>query len=425
MTVTSLNNHGFYHMPVYSTQNSNNYLLTLQQPFQPQPCNNHQQQVTQGCDPQYLSIPFQIPVPQLIQPYVNPGGLPPQNPPMLLPFSLPPGAASMSTPEPFTVPATLPAPPPQVFYRTPSPSPSASPSFGAVSEPVFFSSSTPPSPSLGARSTTSSVQNMPIVQPVEPDISQCELLYELSIIKHQATVQSINNNHAGEIADAMRNVLRTDVWYLFVVVTAQDKNMTIQWVVHPGSCDFQSLLRKTQAKDFEKELVCELAHVGKGDFNKHLHNSKQLTIINEGYSCFARLNHALDSFNGAKERLLDSCFEDKFEEENVRDLFHVCEAPRGCALRGDTVVGGHFRGGDVLKLNQFLDVVEATIGDIQRATMIPSMKGKAQYKGWSIYVQTPSVEHVERIKQTCSTRCNFEKAEIFTAVDKFKKQTRV
>jgi len=50
--------------------------------------------------------------------------------------------------------------------------------------------------------------------------------------------------------------------------------------------------------------------------------------------------------------------------------------------------------------------------------MIPSMKGKAQYKGWSIYVETPSAEHVGQVKEACK-EFNFEKAEIFTAVDRF------
>jgi len=259
------------------------------------------------------------------------------------------------------------------------------------------------------------------MQNAKPDLSQCEILYELDIIRHQATVKSIDENHGGEIADAMRNVLKTNVWYLFVIVAEREKSMTIQWAVHPNSCDFQALRKMTQTKDFERRLICELAHVGNGAFNRHLHGSKQLTIISEGRKCFERLKHALESHNTAKENLKASHPDDKFDEENVRDLFRVCEAPRGCALRGNNVVGGHFRGGDVLRLNQFLDIVEATIGTINKATMIPSMKGKAQYKGWSIYVETPSVGHVETIKEACKT-CSFEKAEIFTAVDKFQRR---
>merc|ERR1712200_188362 len=97
------------------------------------------------------------------------------------------------------------------------------------------------------------------------------------------------------------------------------------------------------------------------------------------------------------------------DQKNIDDLFRVCEAPRGSALRGNNVVGGHFRGGDVLRLNNFLDIVEQKIA---------SIKGKAQYKGWSIYVETPSAEHVGQVKEACK-EFNFEKAEIFTAVDRF------
>merc|ERR1712217_713419 len=213
---------------------------------------------------------------------------------------------------------------------------------------------------------------------------------------------------------------KTHVWYLFVSVISNNRDMTIQWRVHPDSCDYQHLVAMTRTKDFDKRLICELAHVGNGEFNKHLHNSKQLTIISEGHRCFDRIGGALDSHGGAKNRLFASRKEDKFDPANVEDLFRVCEAPRGRALRGDNVVGGHFRGVDVLKLDHFLDVIEREIGQINRATMIPSMKGRAQYKGWSIYVETPSEEHVERIKEACKS-CTFEKAEIFTAIDRFQR----
>lgn len=380
--------HYFYQMPVYETPNSTNYLLNM-----PLSCSDSS---NQG---RVLTIPPVVP--PLVTPFTNSRPISP----ILSTVSVPP---AMMTPVPIPAPLvarlTLPTGP-AVFQPTPSPSPT----FGPI--PDLLSNT--PSPVFAP------IQEPCMVQNAQPDLSQCQVLYELSIIKHQATVHSISQNYAGEIADAMRNVLQTDVWYLFVVVTLSDKSMTIQWCVHEFFFEF--LVKKTLIKDFDKRLICELAHVGNGEFNKHLHGSKQLAIINEGYACFHRLREALESHNEAKDRLFNSCIEDKFDEENVQDLFRVCEAPRGMALRGKNVVGGHFRGGDVLKLNQFLDVIEATTGEkISKATMIPSMKGKAQYKGWSIYVETPSAEYVERIKEACET-CSFEKAGIFTAVDKFQR----
>jgi len=405
----------------YETQYSMNYpfndFLTLTAPQNPQLCN---QQI-----PQVQSSPQISYVPVLVSqfPCLNSNTLCPPNTSMPL-FSLTPSAVINPNPAPVS-PQRLEAPP-TIFHQNviiggnspdfqPVPmSTSPSPIFGAVPEPTFFQRTPSPSPSL-------SPQTAPALPNVKPDLSQCRILFELEIIRHQATVRSINEEHSGEIADAMRSVLNTNIWYLFVVVTEQDNSMTIQWAVHPNFCDFETLRQITQTKDFEKRLICRLAHVGNGAFNKHLHGSKQLTIISEGRKCFERLKNALESYNEAKNNLLGSHTNDTFDPRNVEDLLRVCEAPRGCALRGENVVGGHFRGGDVLRLTLFIDIVEATIGTIKKATMIPSMKGKAQYKGWSIYVETPSVEHVKTIIEACET-CSFEKAEIFVAVDKFRRR---
>lgn len=407
----------------YETQYSINYPIT---DFSTgtqylQPCNQPVQPVQHS--PQLTYVPVFV-QPQY-SPNFDPTALCPPNQNQPMPFiSLTPSAAvnaasvaSPVAPLPLQAPTTL-LPPVQhaghspVFQSMPV-SNSPSPAFGAMSGPIFQRTPSP-SPSISPRQDV-------VMQNVIPDLSQCKILYELDIIRHQATTKSIDENYGGDIADAMRKVLGTEVWYLFVIVAEQEKSMTIKWAVHPDYSNFEALRKLTYTKDFEKRLVCELALVGNGAFNRHLHGSKQLTIISEGWKCFNRLHNALESFNDARNNLLRTQPDNKFDEKNVKDLFRVCEAPRGCALRGDSVVGGHFRGGDVLKLNQFLDIVEATIGTITKATMIPSMKGKAQYKGWSLYIETPSAEHVTSIKEACKM-CSFEKAEIFTAVDRFQRR---
>ena len=396
----------------------------------PQPNHQHQQlQVTPPIN--YIPVPVTVPS---YSPNLEPNTFCPQNTAMI-PFSLTPSAVSTNTSR-----SSSPQPMPQLqvpthlhpnvilggnspgFQTVPVPvSASPSPILGAVPEPFCFQNTPSPSPSPAPSPslTPSPTQTAPLMQNVQPDLSQCLTLYELQIIRHQATTKSIADEYSSEIAEAMRKVLNINVWYLFVVVTEQAKAMTIQWAVHPHYCDFGALTQLTQMPFFKEALICELAHVGNGSFNKHLHGSKQLTIINEGRKAFEKLSHALESHNDAKSNLLNTSFSDRFAKKNVDDLFRVCEADKGKALRGDSVIGGHFRGGDVLKMLLFIDIVEATIGAINRATMIPSMKGKAQYKGWSIYIETPSLDEVEAIKAACATNC-FEKAEIFVAVDNFK-----
>lgn len=385
-----------YQPTVHETPLSNNFLLTNFQTL-PQTCSN------------------QVPVDQqFYMPYVFTGMPQVFNPQLLT--SVPvqqPLMNQIPTPAPFSVPMTLPVMGNDGCFLGPSAasSPASSPSLGPM--PV----SNTPSPVLGA-----SPQPLFQIQQPLPDVSACEFLFELNIIKHQATVESISQNHAAEIADAMRCLLGDNTLNMYVVVTSHDKEMKLTWFVIPGPQDIGTLRQMTMTKDFDKKLICKLAHVGNGEFNKHLHGSKQISIIMEGRRCFNRLYHALESHNQCKDLLAVTDMADQFDKHNVDNLFHVCDAPRGMALRGSNVVGGHFRGGDVLRLQEYLDIVESMMGTITRATMIPSMKGKAQYKGWSLYIQTPSAGCVEAIKAACNM-CNFEKAEIFQAVDKFNRSS--
>lgn len=196
--------------------------------------------------------------------------------------------------------------------------------------------------------------------------------------------------------------------------------MAIQWCAHPSFCDLPAIRAQTRAKDFRNKLICRLARLGGGDFNRHLHGSKQLTIVNEGYRLVDKLGRALISYNDCLDDILSVSEEDQFDEVNTRKLFRVCDHPKGKALRGYNVVGAHFRGVDVLKIIDFVELVESVTGDIRRAMMIPSMKGKAQYKGWSIYIETSNTQQVQAILNTCQGH-NFDNVDLFQAVDKHQK----
>lgn len=327
--------------------------------------------------------------------------------------------------QPCTAPLCLPLPPLNLAGYSPHMEPvmisnSPSPVFGSMQttfEPITISNS--PSPTF-FQTTTPSRSPSPRIG-VLPNQSEFKILYELDIVKHQATTESIIYDYRPLIASAMRNILKDQKLNIDVVAGVENKSMTLYWTVHPKSCDFKTLQKMTQAKDFKYRLICELASVGNGVLNRHLHGSKQLIIIFQGWKCFQILKDALVSYNDAKKNLLKSNPDDKFDEKNVKDLLRVCEAPRGKALRGENVVGGHFRGEDVLRMEEFLGIVAQVVGPIKNATMIPSMKGKAQYKGWSIYVETPSINHVDTIIEACKT-CKFKNAEIFTAFDKFQQE---
>jgi len=408
-----------YHpVPMYDSQSRTRYVATDFKTM-PQTCSDFNQG---AFGHQNLTVPV-VPSGYPVFTYHSPSPSP------LLSFA-PYQSPTMST---ITSPSNLTIPLFSLGTKaSPSTSNSPSPVFGAMPEPyrsqspcAFFAPVAAPNSQMvnvvPVPMSASSQRNWspPLVQNSPPNVSECEVLYELPIIKHHANVSSLSEDYSEEIAEALRKVLGYDVWYLFVTVISHDKAMSIIWNVHPLSCPFESLLERTRAKDFNKRLICELAHIGvNGAFNKHLHGSKQLTIVNEGWNCFHRLSDALVSYNGAKERLLQVATEDEFDANNMEDLFRVSAAPSGMALRGSSVVGAHFRSGDVLKLSEYLDEVERIIGEIRVATMIPSMKGKTQYKGWSIYIETGNTENVERIKEA-SSKYDFEKAEIFTAVDRF------
>jgi len=273
----------------------------------------------------------------------------------------------------------------------------------------------------------STEQNVTVTQVDPLQISAFEIFYELEVTKHNATeFEATVNTFQNEINQAVKKFLGQPQLDIQLHVNEQGKSTTLCWEVDRATCDFEALQKKIQTKHFKEKLICELALVGNGVLNKHLHSSKQLSIIYHGYKCFNMTKHALESFNKSKDKLLEMNPDDLFDEENTEHLFDVCKAKKGRALRGQNVLGGHFRGEDVPKITQVLQIVEEEIGTIKRATMIPSMKGRSQYKGWSIYIETPSVDHVERIIEKAYEKGIFErrskeekKKELFIAVDKY------
>merc|ERR1712062_693840 len=110
---------------------------------------------------------------------------------------------------------------------------------------------------------------------------------------------------------------------------------------------------------------------------------------------------ALMSFDKNLATVLNTPEGNQFDERSKQAIFGVCKAPRGKALRGPNVVGAHFRGTDGLKMMEFVETVEKVIGQVQKATMTP-------YKGWSIYIETPSGQFVRTIIQACQ-HCTFQK----------------
>lgn len=281
----------------------------------------------------------------------------------------------------------------QMQSYSPSPSQSTTPSHSPSPAPMVTDYC--PDLNLGATTQNHNV----LLQDVEFDGSW-ELIYELPIIRHDATIESIAQNYGGQIADGFRAALGVDIFYLFVVPTRNLENnkMAIQWFVHPRYHDVKGLIGRTQVKDFKNNLICHLAGVGGGAFNKHLHASKQLTIVKKGFEVAQKLGRTLVvSDQNRLDSVLNAAPREMFDEDKMEQLFAVCDHPEGQALRGPTVVGAHFRGLEVsTEMVGFVDTL-LSYGAVQRSSMIASMKGKKgrkQYKGWSIYIETPSEGHV-------------------------------
>jgi len=153
-----------------------------------------------------------------------------------------------------------------------------------------------------------------------------------------------------------------------------------------------------------------------GSFGAHLNRGKQLTIINEGWSCLEALQDSIIS-RGLKDKLLNLADEQRFDDEVVEDLYAVSTDEKGNALRGRTVCVARFKLlQDILKMRTFVDEVKQRVPIIS-STMIASLKKAKQYKGWSLYLDVATKENVQIVTQIAADICNFEKTRIEPAVE--------
>jgi len=244
--------------------------------------------------------------------------------------------------------------------------------------------------------------------------------YSFNVVKQKATVAEMRNRYEQGLVRAMRNALQlpSTEFSIHLSPSKKNKSITIRWILNQEKYDFSSLKQRTTRNDFEKKLVCELAKVDGGSFNSYLSGAKQLTIINEGWSCLLSLKESLISRNGTLNQLLAVPEDQRFEEEAIKNLYKVSEDEKGMALRGPTVVGVRFKlQTDILKMPRFVEKVKAFVG-VQRSTMIASLKTHKQYKGWSVYLDVGTPENVRRVEEM-SKRFGFEKTRVFVAEDNF------
>jgi len=244
--------------------------------------------------------------------------------------------------------------------------------------------------------------------------------YSFNIVKQKASILEMVSRYEDGLARAMRNTLQIPniEFSIHLIPSKKNKNITVQWILNQEKYDFCLLKHRTMRRDFQKKLICELAKIDNGSFNTYLSGAKQLTIINEGWSCLLKLKDTLISRNGTLGRLLAVAEEDRFEEDAIKNLYKVSEDEQGKALRGPTVVGVRFKlQSDILKMPKFVEQIKASVG-IQRATMIASLKTHKQYKGWSVYLDVGTEENVKLVEEI-SARFGFEKTKVFVAEDTF------
>jgi len=316
----------------------------------------------------------------------------------------------LSTPSPVQY-----QPQPQTFFpmmQTPSPSPpryDVNPAKMDV-EPPRRAPEPPRSRSVGGGAGSQSSDGN----------SMLREFYSFNIVKQKASIGEMMKLYEHGLVKAMRNTLQLPSiqFSIHLVPSKKNKNITIQWILNQDKFDFSILKRRTLRNNFQKKLVCELAKIDDGTFNAYLSGAKQLTIINEGWSCLLKLKDVLLSRNGTLGGLLAVPEEDRFQEEAIKNLYKVSEDEQGKALRGPTVIGVRFKlQADILKMPLFVEKVKHLIG-IERATMIASLKTHKQYKGWSVYLDVGSSENVSKVQEISQT-CGFEKTKVFVAEDNF------
>merc|ERR1712113_69255 len=124
----------------------------------------------------------------------------PQASPMILPV-----AAPTQVPVPIQVPVPTQVPAPFVGSNYSSPVVGANPPTSENLPPFCLPSrSASPAPQVVNVLPENLTYESFFQNGGQPDISQCQMLCELPIIKHQETVQSLNNRYAEDIANALR-----------------------------------------------------------------------------------------------------------------------------------------------------------------------------------------------------------------------------
>jgi len=249
--------------------------------------------------------------------------------------------------------------------------------------------------------------------------SELRKFYSFDVAAQSVSIGEMHRFGQG-LVRAMRNTLQlpSTQFVIRIIPSETKKNFTIQWILNEEKFDHANVKHRSTRQDFQKKLICELAKIDDGRFNKHLSGAKQLTIINEGWACLFLLQEVLISPNGTLRRLLDVRPEDRFEDEAMTNLYKVSADEGGKALRGPTVVGIRFKQQpDIIKMPTFVEEVKASM-TIKTATMIASLKTQKQYKGWSVYLDVGTVENVQRVEEI-SQKYGFEKAKVFVAEDNY------
>lgn len=329
-----------------------------------------------------------------------------------------------------------------VQYQAPAPTPAMhfnppSPVLQFNTQPQFIPMMTSPSPSPPRFEM--GVQKMQLETQVVPEniattsvslggagsqssdgSSMLREFYSFNIVKQKASIGEMMSLYEEGLVKAMKNTLQIPSvqFSIHLIPSKKNKNITVQWILNQEKFDYSILKQRSMRRDFQKKLICELAKIDNGSFNSYLSGAKQLTIINEGWSCLLTLKDTLISRNGALNRLLAVPEVDRFGEEAIKNLYKVSEDVKGQALRGTTVVGVRFKlQSDILKMPKFVEEVKNTVG-IDRATMIASLKTQKQYKGWSVYLDVGTTENVKLVEEIAESFC-FEKTKAFVAEDTF------
>jgi len=243
----------------------------------------------------------------------------------------------------------------------------------------------------------------------DSQVENCETLSVTRVVPSQKTsLEQFASLYRIELAKALSNVLgnilhKGELSVDFAEKRKRKKSSSefeIRWN-YTTACPatFQRVSNLVNQKDFEDSLTCEMATIQDGSFNKYLDGAKQLTIIHMGYLAVQRLNYRLTNPNGELPKILATPFEERFGESCRDLLYKVCDDQKGNALRGKFVIGIRFKRATMIaSLDAFLQNVLAKV-QVDRATMIASLKKNNQYKGWSLYLDVHNQAGTDAVMQ--------------------------